>query len=182
VIFSGGLGEWHPETPAGLLMRDLAAESVPDRGGALSAMAVEGNSTTTFENLRFSFAIAEAKGYRRLALVSDPYHLTRARYLARYFGQPEIGLVAAEGFAGFRSRERETLTRLSFSLQTVASRLEAEVARLMDAGETDPRACEQGWPTTKGFFCTTFDEDRLLCCNSFVVDGGPPQCCLREAS
>jgi hypothetical protein len=30
-------------------------------------------------------------------------------------------------------RERETLTRLSFSLQTVASRLETEVTRLLDA-------------------------------------------------
>lgn len=44
-----------------------------------------------------------------------------------------------------------------------------------DAG--DARACEPGWPTTKGFFCTTVSDDLLLCCNSF----GEDPCCLREA-
>lgn len=98
LIFSGGLGLWHPETPAGALMRDLAAAALPPGAGLRARMAVEPNSRTTFENLRFSFAIAEAKGYRRLALLSDPYHLARAERLAAYFGQPGIGLVAAAGF------------------------------------------------------------------------------------
>ncbi len=46
-----------------------------------------------------------------------------------------------------------------------------------DAGAPDPRACEPGWPTTKAFFCTTFDEDRVLCCNS---TDEPEDCCLQE--
>lgn len=36
-----------------------------------------------------------------------------------------------------------------------------------DAGPEDLRACEDGWPTTKGFFCTSVSLDRVECCSSF---------------
>ena len=36
-----------------------------------------------------------------------------------------------------------------------------------DAGPEDLRSCEEGWPTTKGFFCTSVSLDRVECCSSF---------------
>lgn len=94
LILSGGLGKYHPTTPSGALMRDVAQAA----GAPLDAMIVEPRSVSTFENLRYSFAIAEARGFQRLALLSDPFHLTRAQALARYFGKPDVALIAVDGF------------------------------------------------------------------------------------
>jgi uncharacterized SAM-binding protein YcdF (DUF218 family) len=93
-IMTGGLGENHPLTPAASLMRAHAIEA----GAAPEAVLVEPRSVSTFENLRLSFEIARERGLERLAVVSDPFHLPRAAALAAYFGEPEIGLVAAPGF------------------------------------------------------------------------------------
>ncbi|MGF1503395.1 MAG: YdcF family protein [Paracoccaceae bacterium] len=94
IIFAGGLGKYHPTTPAAALMRDHALEL----GAEPEALFVEPRSISTFENLRFSFEIAETEGLDRLALVSDAYHLPRAGALADYFGRPNLPLVAAPGF------------------------------------------------------------------------------------
>lgn len=77
-------------------MRDLAlAEGIaPER------IVVEPRSATTFENLRFSFRLAEERDLGRLALVTDPYHLPRAAALAAWYGRPGIGLLAARGVSG----------------------------------------------------------------------------------
>lgn len=93
LIFSG-----QPPNPSatfsmGGAMRDYAAElGAPDE-----RLLVEDRAASTFENLRFSFAMAEHMGLERLAIATDAYHLPRAHALARYFGRDQIGLIAAEG-------------------------------------------------------------------------------------
>lgn len=93
LIFLGGPRAIPLELTGGALMRDHALAL----GAPAEALLVETSSISTFENLRFGFAIAEARGFSRLALLTDSFHLERARNLAAYFGRPEIGLVAASG-------------------------------------------------------------------------------------
>jgi len=94
-ILTGGPGQYHPTTPAALLMRDFALSLGADPG----RLIVEPLAVSTFENLRFSLALAEARGFSRLALLSDPFHLPRAAALAAWYGHGDIVLVAAPGFA-----------------------------------------------------------------------------------
>jgi len=93
LIFSGQDGPYHPGAPAGALMRDHALAL----GAPAAALIVEAVAATTFENLRFSFALARERGFDRLAIATDAFHLERAAALAGYFGQPDIGLVAVAG-------------------------------------------------------------------------------------
>jgi uncharacterized SAM-binding protein YcdF (DUF218 family) len=93
LIFLGGPLELPPELSGGSLMRAHAIAL----GAPAEALLAETRSRSTFENLRFGFAIAERQGFDRLALLTDAFHLERARYLAAYFGRPGIGLVAADG-------------------------------------------------------------------------------------
>ncbi len=93
LIFSGGVGGNHPTTPAAVLMRDHAVELGADR----ARLMVEPRAVSTFENLRFSFAIAREQGFERLAIVSDPGHLARAAALASFWGKPGLPLVAVPG-------------------------------------------------------------------------------------
>ena len=95
LIFSGGVGGNHPATSAAALMRQHAIRL----GAAPERLLLEPRAVSTFENIRFSFALAAARGFESLALVSDGYHLTRASWLAAYFGRPELPLATAEGFA-----------------------------------------------------------------------------------
>lgn len=93
LVFSGGLGRYHPRTPAAKLMRDHAVAL----GAQAEALSIEPHALTTFENLRFSFAMADAMGAKRLALVSDPSHLARAKALSWFWSRPDVVLVAARG-------------------------------------------------------------------------------------
>ena len=93
MIVTGGVGRYHPATRAGGLMRDHA-EAI---GVAPERVLVEPRAVSTFENLRFAFEIAEREGFGRLALLSDPFHLARARALAAWYGR-DVAIVAATGF------------------------------------------------------------------------------------
>jgi len=93
-IMTGGLGAFHEVTPAASMMRALAIAE----GAEPERVIVEPRSVSTFENLRFAFEIAERRGFERLAILSDPFHLPRAGALAAYFGRPDIARVAASGF------------------------------------------------------------------------------------
>ena len=92
LIMSGGTVTGTDLTGAAM-MRDYAV----DLGMPAGSILLEDRSRTTFENLRFSFAIAAEAGHARLAVLTDQHHLTRAALLAWYFGQPDIALVAARG-------------------------------------------------------------------------------------
>lgn len=93
LILTGGLDPRWPGAPAALLMRDHALSL----GAPEAALIMEDRSRSTFENLRFAFAIARERGFERLAIVTDAFHLERARRLAAWLGWPGIGLVAVDG-------------------------------------------------------------------------------------
>ncbi len=93
LIFSGAAGGPNPGAPAATLMR-LHAIAL---GAPEAALIAEPASATTFENIRFGFALAERRGFADLAILTDAYHLERARRLAGYFGRPDAGLVATGG-------------------------------------------------------------------------------------
>lgn len=99
LILTGGPGLYHPGAPAAILMRDHALAL----GAPIEALIVEPRSATTFQNLRFAFDIAAARGLERLALLTDAFHAERAGRLAAYFGHPGIRLVAVDGL------DRDTL-------------------------------------------------------------------------
>lgn len=93
LIFTGGPDWQDPDFTAARLMRGHAVEL----GAPPERLITEIRSTTTFENLRFGFALAEQRGLTDIALLTDAFHLERARWLAAYFGRPDTGLIAAPG-------------------------------------------------------------------------------------
>lgn len=92
LIMSGGLVYGTRITLASLMRDHALAAGVPaDR------ILIEDRSRTTFENIRFSFAIARSHGLTSRAIVTDDFHLLRAGMLARFFGTGDHALVAARG-------------------------------------------------------------------------------------
>ena len=79
---------------AASVMRDFAVEI----GAPAQQIILEEQSRTTFENLRLAFEIMDARGLKSFAIVSDDYHLARARELARFMGREPSGLGAARSF------------------------------------------------------------------------------------
>jgi uncharacterized SAM-binding protein YcdF (DUF218 family) len=93
LIFSGGPEWMRPYFTAAALMRNHAITL----GAPPELLFTEDRSVSTFENLRFGFALAERQGFANPALLTDAFHLERARRLAGYFGHPDARLVAAPG-------------------------------------------------------------------------------------
>ena len=93
LILSGGSDRRNPEVTAAQLMHDhaIALGALPD------ALFIEDRASSTFENLRFGFALAEARDFDRLAILTDAFHLQRARVLAAYFGRPDAEPIAVRG-------------------------------------------------------------------------------------
>ena len=75
------------------LMRAYAIEL----GAEADSLIIEPRSVSTFENLRFSFALAESRGLEHLGILTDAFHLERARHLAGYLGRADVELVAVAG-------------------------------------------------------------------------------------
>jgi len=90
LIFSGGGTKW--VRPVAEMMRDHAIElgAPPDR------LFLETESHSTLQNLYFSFPLAKSHGFERLALVSDAFHLTRAKALAAWMGHGDIAVVSVD--------------------------------------------------------------------------------------
>ena len=88
LLMSGG-PVLHP-APEAAMMRDLAlAEGVaPER------VLVEDRSINTIDNARRSGPIIAHHRWRRLALVTDVFHLPRALYVFRRFGLAATGIAA----------------------------------------------------------------------------------------
>ncbi len=93
VLFSGGDGSYHREIPAADLMRSHAI----GLGAPAEALIVEPAAASTFENLRFGLQIARERGFKRIAILTDAFHLERARWLARYLGAGDAVPVAVAG-------------------------------------------------------------------------------------
>lgn len=80
LLFSGGVGVNPPSEAR--VMRDLAVRlGVPSE-----ACLLEERSHSTEQNARFSADVLRSLGARRVVVVSDPYHLLRARQYFRLEG------------------------------------------------------------------------------------------------
>lgn len=80
LLFSGGVG-LHPPAEA-RVMKELAVRL----GVPAEACLLEEQSHSTEQNARFSAEVLRALGARRVVVVSDPYHLLRARQYFRLQG------------------------------------------------------------------------------------------------
>ncbi len=93
LIMTGGpMGK--TDVTAASVMRDFAVEA----GANGDRILLEEHARTTFENLRLAFEMMDARGLTTFAIVSDDYHLARARELARFMGREPSGLGAARSF------------------------------------------------------------------------------------
>jgi uncharacterized SAM-binding protein YcdF (DUF218 family) len=81
IIFTGGLGH------DGLIPEAQVAREVALREGiAESAVLTETVSTKTWENFTEAARLMRENGLKRAIIVSDPYHLHRARLMAGHAG------------------------------------------------------------------------------------------------
>lgn len=85
----------HP-TPEAWAMRDLALSL----GLAAARVEIEDRARNTIENALHTRPILAARGWRRVLVVTDAYHLPRALYVFRRLG------VMAEGAGARPSRRR----------------------------------------------------------------------------
>lgn len=97
MILCGGRlpGEPYSEARA---MRDFLTEGGVDA----DALILEDTSCNTVENLKNALVILRNRGWRRAAMVTSDYHLTRALWIARDLGMEVCG-AAAPSPGGFRS-------------------------------------------------------------------------------
>ena len=91
-ILSGGQGPDEPMTEAQCMFNELTARGIdPDR------LWLEGSSTNTWENLKFTRDLLEENTGTvpgQIALVSSEFHLFRAQLFARRFGFETVGVPA----------------------------------------------------------------------------------------
>lgn len=92
LIFSGGAA--HNRHVEAEVMARLAQR----RGVGRERVLLEGQSLTTWQNLRYSQRIMQAHGFRSALLISTRDHLPRARRFAAYYGIP-VALFACEDAA-----------------------------------------------------------------------------------
>ena len=92
VIVSGGKGS-DEDYPEAVVMKNYLIGTGIDEGRIFT----EEKSSTTDENLEFSFALMDELGLRRdIVLVTDGYHQYRAQLIAEKHGADRIGSVSAE--------------------------------------------------------------------------------------
>ena len=89
VIVSGGKGEDEDRTEASVMLKYLQ-----DNGIDTNRIIVEDQSTSTYENLLFSKELLP-KETKKITIVSNDFHLKRAKYLAESLGF-EVDVVAAK--------------------------------------------------------------------------------------
>ncbi len=128
LLFSGGVGDFPPSEAS--LARDIAVSlGVPS-----GACILEEESHSTAENARFSARILGERGVRKVLLVSDPYHLFRARQSFRLEGIEAIPVPAL-----LTERHRKLSSRAYWTLREVLALLRRP-ALLMARAPTEPTA------------------------------------------
>lgn len=80
MIFTGGVGDYGPAESV------VAERMAHDLGVPSTATHTEQRSTSTRENIRYAITLCRENGWRTAIVVSDPYHLWRARYFLRCEG------------------------------------------------------------------------------------------------
>lgn len=91
LICSGGVSPGSSRSEASVCAEILQRGGVP-----AEAILLEEESRSTEANARNSLALIRANGWRRVILVSDGYHLLRARWLFERIGQPVLTSPAAD--------------------------------------------------------------------------------------
>lgn len=112
IIACGGRGGNEPCTEAEAMRRFML-----ERGLPAADVICEDRSTNTVENLRNARAFMEAHGFRRAALVTSDYHLTRALWIARDAGLDVCGISAASPLRPLhylKARLRESVSWLLY--------------------------------------------------------------------
>ncbi|MCI0668913.1 MAG: YdcF family protein [Myxococcaceae bacterium] len=112
LLFSGGVGS-HPPSEA-----RAAATLAVSLGVPPEACVLEEDSHSTAENARLSAEVLRRLGATRVVVVSDPYHLLRARQLFRLHGF-EVGTSPALQC----ERHTHLLSRLRWTLRESAALL-----------------------------------------------------------
>ncbi|MDG4650314.1 YdcF family protein [Roseibacterium sp. SDUM158017] len=112
IVACGGVGR-HPPAEAEVMRRILIAEGVPP-GVILCEVA----STSTAGNIRLALPILDGLGIASVLIVSDAWHLPRARLLAR-----RSGLEVETGAPPWRSARR--LAQLKGALREIPAVLAA---------------------------------------------------------
>jgi uncharacterized SAM-binding protein YcdF (DUF218 family) len=93
LLVSGGGERRRPEA-------DAMAEAALAAGVPAAALLVERHSANTIENAFFSRRMLQARGLEAVLLVSDGYHLPRARWLFGRAGLVVVGVAAPPGWPG----------------------------------------------------------------------------------
>lgn len=95
-VVSGGQGEDENVSEARAMYDFLTAREIPPE-----RVLMEDKSTSTMENLSFSFELLRSSGVEpagaEIAVLSSEYHLCRAQYLARGMGVELHGVAARTG-------------------------------------------------------------------------------------
>lgn len=89
VIVSGGQGADEDRTEASVMLKYLQ-----DKGIETNRILIEDQSTSSYENLLFSKELLP-KGTKNITILSNDFHLQRAKYLAESLGF-EVDVVAAK--------------------------------------------------------------------------------------
>jgi len=112
LLFSGGVGVNPPSEAR--VMRDLAVRL----GVPAEACLLEEQSHSTEQNARFSADVLRSLGAKRVVVVSDPYHLLRAR---QYFRLQ--GFEVATSPAMFSERNMSTVDRIYWTVREAVALL-----------------------------------------------------------
>jgi len=84
LLLSGGEGGGQPPSEAEVMRRLAAAAGIPDE-----AMLLDERATSTWESIQWASQVMRERGWRTLLIVSDPFHLPRAKVMAG-----DVGLTA----------------------------------------------------------------------------------------
>jgi len=112
LVFSGGVGDHAPSEAQ--VMRSLAVQL----GVPAEACTLEEQSHSTEQNARFSADVLRSLGAKRVVVVSDPYHLLRARQYFRLHG-----FEVATSPAMFSERNMSTVDRIYWTVREAAALL-----------------------------------------------------------
>ncbi|AIQ64322.1 hypothetical protein PSTEL_15730 [Paenibacillus stellifer] len=115
IIVTGGLDRAGYRYTEGQGMRNyLISKGIPD-----SAVKVENEATSTYENLLFSRKIMQEEGWTSVVIVTHTFHGRRAQEIAKYLGydNPELGLTESETMSMVKYKTREILAYTKWKLQ-----------------------------------------------------------------
>ncbi|MBX2856169.1 MAG: YdcF family protein [Rhodobacteraceae bacterium] len=105
LVFSGGLDPDTQQFYSEGMARHARALGAPD-----NVLTLETKAISTFENARFTIDILRERGWRRITLVTDDYHLLRSQALFWFWdraGEVEVvSLAPAEGLWRTAARNR----------------------------------------------------------------------------